>query len=50
MKIEYINNKNDEDSFNKTYSWYKDFPADVSQSEFEAEANEEILKNFRRFV
>ena len=44
IKIEYTNNKNDEDSFTKTYSWYKDFPANLSQSEIEAEANEEIMK------
>lgn len=44
IKIDYTNNKNEEDNYTKTYSWYKDYPANVSQSDIEAEANEEILK------
>jgi len=44
IKIDYTNNKNDEDSFSKTYYWFKEYPANISQNEIEAEANEEILK------
>jgi len=44
IKIDYTNNKNDEESFNKTYSWYQDYPASASQNEMETEANEEILE------
>ncbi len=43
IRIEYINNKDEEENLTKVYSWYYDYPADTSRTDIESEAHEEIL-------
>jgi len=44
IKIDYINNKNEADNVSKTYSWYYDYPANVTRDEIAAEAHQKILE------
>jgi len=44
LKIDYTNNKNQDDNTSRTYSWYKDYPASTSLTDIQAEAHQEILE------
>ncbi len=44
IKIEYVNRKNEEENIQKTYSWYYDYPADLTRDEVADEAHKLILE------
>ena len=44
IKIDYINNKNEEENVSKTYSWYKDYSANLTREDVAADAHKKILE------
>ena len=44
IKIDYINNKNEEENISKTYSWYYDYPANLTREDIAADAHQRILE------
>jgi len=44
VKIDYINNKNEEESVSKTYSWYYDYSANLTREDVAADAHKQILE------
>jgi len=41
---DYINNKNEEENVSKTYSWYKDYSANLTREDVAADAHKKILE------
>jgi hypothetical protein len=44
IKLNYTNNKKEEDNFDKTYKWHYDFAANQNLNSIKDEAHKEILK------
>ena len=44
IKIDYINRKNEAENVQKTYSWYYDYPANLTRDQIAAEAHKKILE------
>ena len=44
IKVDYINNKNEEENVSKTYSWYYDYPADLTREDVATDAHQNILE------
>ncbi len=44
IKIDYINRKNEAENVQKTYTWYYDYPADLTRDQVAPEAHKKILE------